>query len=150
MHVNRRVRWRAGIGTDILLCSGAAPQHQVVGPHTGWSAAAPPQPTAGWHRTDVQLPGKARSGHLSYASAVADRQRARSTWLVRSSPQPARFGALDVAPEALGERSPATRATRGARAAARSSRRSTAGGRRNEHAATGLAGFRKFRHGLSD
>jgi hypothetical protein len=73
------------------------------------------------------------------AAVLPHRQDAGAVTFVHACPQPARAGAPDEAPEALGEGDAPTRATRGARATAGTPQRATTSGRHDEAPAAPLA-----------
>ena len=91
----------ARFGVRALARSAAMDEHQVVGSHTDWPSAAPPESSAGREGSDEQLPGDAsRRQPLDFA-ALTHRQDAGAIGRVTSRPLPARLGTLDVSPEPL-------------------------------------------------
>jgi hypothetical protein len=89
----------------------AAHEHKVVGSHASGPTTAPPDASARRQRTDKQLPGDLSRSYLSDSAVLPNVQDAGASWRVKPCPQPARLGALDVAPESLVERDAASRAT---------------------------------------
>ena len=97
----REVRWscwcRAGRGPS-------SSEVQVVRSDTRRSPAVVPHAVVLGNRTIVELPGQARSGHLTHATDVADMQDAGARAVPGPGPQPAAVGFVNMAKEAMAER----------------------------------------------
>ena len=68
-------------------------------------------------RPKIELPRKARSDNLAYATMLSDVQDAGARTILRTGPQPAAISSFDVSQQALAERQSSTRpSARGATA----------------------------------
>src|SRR5437016_787515 len=97
------LRHDARISVRRLTGSAATHEHQVVGPHTGRSPTASPEPPARRQRSDEQLPCDACRGESLDRTVLAQRHDSGAVGRVQPGPQPARLGALDMSPEALAQ-----------------------------------------------
>ena len=97
----REVRWscwcRAGR-------EPSSSEIQVVRSDTRRSPAVVPHAVVLGNRTKVELPGQARSAHLTHATGVADMQDAGARAVFGPGPQPAGLGFLNMTEETLTER----------------------------------------------
>ena len=96
----REVRWRRYRAQR----GPSSSEIQVVRSDTRRSPAVVPHAVVLGNRTKVELPGQARSGHLTHATDVADMQDAGARAVLGPGPQPAAVGFLNMAKEALAER----------------------------------------------
>jgi len=96
----REVRWRRYRAQR----GPSSSEIQVVRSDTRRSPAVVPHAVVLGNRTNVELPGQARSRHLTHATDVADMQDAGARAVLGPGPQPAAVGFVNMAKEALAER----------------------------------------------
>ena len=96
----REVRWSCWCQAGRRPSSSKV---QVVRSDTRRSPAVVPHAVVLGNRTKVELPGQARSGHLTHATDVADMQDAGARAVLGPGPQPAAVGFVNMTEETLTE-----------------------------------------------